>query len=208
MFFEKDYILRVIEQIGEFFRRLTELASRADQRAALDRFCRERCLCTLDGARALDTGTAAELMNETTRFLLSEVLYLDGMLLRADEEKTRSYLKALRLLSGLSGDGPLCMERSPRLKELAGLCRDEMTGEDDLACASFFMNGGRYDAMEDMIFFGAECEGNTKDRIARGLDMMYNARVMPDETLILGGLPREELESGIAELTHMLEEYQ
>ena len=206
MYFEKDYILRLIDMMADFFRGLMEKADRADREKALDAFCRERCGMPLDAARAMEYRTLEELLNEHARFYLSEALYMDARLLPEGEKKDISLLLALRLLSRLSQDDALAAARADRLRELTQLTKDSLAAEDYAACAEFFLYGGRFADMEDMIFLAAETAEYPERYIRAGREMLLNILTLPDEALILGGLPREEARQSLADLSAMAED--
>ena len=50
MAFQRDYVLRLIERMGEFFRRLCEMADDAEKKKKLDSACRDQCGLSLDAA--------------------------------------------------------------------------------------------------------------------------------------------------------------
>ena len=205
MYFEKDYILRIIDMMAEFFRRLLELASKADQEEALNAFCMERCGLSLDAAKKMDIATLRELLSEQACFYLSEALYMDSKLQSAGPAQERSADLSLRLLATLSQDETLCAARAERLKELVKLIQSSLTPEDYIACARFFETGLRFDYMEDMIFLAAENSDNPKSVSEQGLDLFYMARTLPDEVLIMGGLPKAELNRSIQDFKRLTE---
>ena len=43
MYFQRDYILRMIEMLGEFMRKILDLARDADAQAELDEVSRKAC---------------------------------------------------------------------------------------------------------------------------------------------------------------------
>ncbi|MBQ8080614.1 MAG: hypothetical protein IJ240_01810 [Clostridia bacterium] len=202
MYFEKDYILRVIDMMGEFFARLLALADRADQQATLDGFCRERCGLSLNVALELDERTLKTLLDEKRLFLLSEALYLEAQLIPVAEEKARrrAARQALLLLSGLFEDDSVARARSPRLKELTDALRDWLSPEECLQCARFFLNGEALTDCEDMIFLAVEGSRDPGYYVTQGLALLYAMRALPDETLVLGGMPREDVERAIIDL--------
>ena len=204
MYFEKDYILRVIEMIGQFLSRLKEKTLLADQLAELDQLCREHVGLTLEAGRTLSEDTLHDLLDHQAVFILSEVLYIDSAMIdwtdrdQADE----SAMKSLRLLASLYEEDELAELRSQRLKELSTRLREYMSAADYLDCARFFLNGGFYSDTEDMVFLAVEnaSDGEKEYYRTHGLSLLYNMRVLPDDTLLPGGMSRAEINESIVDL--------
>ena len=76
MYFQKDYVLRVIEQFGFFFRRLKEKLELTEQLKDLGAFSREKIGMTPEAALALKDETLNGLLDARAIFLLTEVLFI------------------------------------------------------------------------------------------------------------------------------------
>lgn len=201
MAFQRDYVLRMIEMMGEFFRRLGELLDEKEQLRALNDACREQCGLSLDAALALSVETLEGLLPPHGLMMLSELSYLQAQLPSRDEEKRRALLlRTLRLLCALSGEEALCLERSARLRELMDACGDALTEEDYLGCARFFMAGEHFEHGEDALFLGAEIARDLRVYSLRGVALLRRLLLLPDSTLIPGGLPREDVLRAIGDL--------
>lgn len=201
MAFQRDYVLRMIEMMGEFFRRLGELLDERERISALDGACREQCGLSLDAAFALSEETLEGLLPPHGLLMLSELHYLQAQFTLRDEEKRQGLLlRALRLLSALSSEETLCLERSERLKELMDGCADILTEEDYLRCARFFMAGEHFDHGEDALFLGVEIARNRDVYILQGVALLRRLLLLPDSTLIPGGLSRADILRAIDDL--------
>jgi len=205
MYFEKDTVLRIISMMGEFFRSLMARADEKDRLAELDRFSREYGGIPLKALETLPTDTVRGLSNDLGRLYLAEALYMDGQLkaLHDDELKEALWLKSLRLLSTLYGLNDVPQLMGERMRLMTDAARESMTAEDLLDCGRFYLYGGRYADCEDMVFLAA---GMSEDReIGRGCESLLKQMVpVPNGELVLGGLPREELERSICDLNEML----
>ena len=207
MYFQKDYVLRVIEQFGFFFRRLKEKLELTEQLKDLGAFSREKIGMTPEAALALKDETLNGLLDARALFLLTEVLFILARLTEGkDPDRAGEIdLRTLRLLSSLHGEDELAAVRSGRLRELACRLRDAMSPDDFLACARFFLNGGYYADTEDMVFLAAQ----TSDKahrdyyVQQGLALLYNMRVLPDDVLLPGGMSRQDIGESIADLRKM-----
>ena len=204
MYFEKDYILRVIEMIGQFLSRLKEKTLLADQLAELDQLCREHVGLTLEAGRTLSEDTLHELLDHQAVFILSEVLYIDSAMIdwKDRDQADESAMKSLRLLASLYEEDELAELRSQRLKELSTRLREYMSAADYLDCARFSLNGGFYSDTEDMVFLAVEnaSDGEKEYYRTHGLSLLYNMRVLPDDTLLPGGMSRAEINESIVDL--------
>ena len=67
MAFQRDYVLRIIEMMGEFFRKIGERMDRREQLLALDEMCRDQCGLSLKAAFALKEETVQDLLPEKLR---------------------------------------------------------------------------------------------------------------------------------------------
>lgn len=201
MAFQRDYVLRMIEMMGEFFRRLGDLLDEKEQMRALNDACREQCGLSLDAALALSVETLEGLLPPSGLMMLSELSYLQSQLPARDEEKRQALLlRTLRLLCALSGEEALCLERSARLRELMDACENDLTAEDYLACARFFMAGEHFEQGEDALFLGAEIARDPRVYVLQGVALLRRLLLLSDSVLITGGLPREDVLRAINDL--------
>lgn len=201
MAFQRDYVLRWIELMGEFFRRLYQLTNEKERDAALNAACRDQCGLSLDSAMALSPDSLIELLPPQALLAVSEFLYMRAKVVVKDMAlKDRLLLRSLRLLSALHEEETLCCERSLRLKELMDDCGEQMTPEDYLACARFFLSGEKYMYCEDAIFIAVEEAREKEDIILQGTEMLNKMLALPEGALLSGGMTRQEILESIDDL--------
>lgn len=201
MSFQRDYILRMIEMMGEFFRRLGDMMDEREQLGALDALCREHCGVPLDTARELSMETLSDLLTSQARFVLSEILFLRAqVLVNKDDQKAEDLLRCTHLMLTLCNDISFCSERSARLKELLSLCADSLTADDYLNAARFFMTGEHYDDCEDMIFLSVQCARDTHFYTLEGMALLTRMRLLPEDSLLPGGMSRADVDRAINDL--------
>lgn len=201
MAFQRDYVLRIIEMMGDVFRKLGEMLDERERMQALDRICRDQCGLSLQAAFALKEDTVKELLPPQTLFLLSEITYMQAEWQADEADRDAHYYRALRLLSALSGEDAVCEARHQRLQELMQRCREDLTAADYLACARFFMAGGKFDDGEDAVFHAVEAAGNEPgEYLLAGRALLIEILSLSDQALVLGGLPRNEVFDAIHDL--------
>lgn len=202
MAFQRDYVLRIIEMMGDFFRKIGERMDRREQLQALDEMCRDQCGLSLKAAFALKEETVQDLLPEQTRFMLSEITYLQSMLLSDEDARQAHFLRALRLLSALWEEENICEARYGRLLELMESCDAELQAQDYLNCARFLMAAEKLDDGEDAIFHAVEMaqEDEKREYIISGKALLIGLLSFSDRALILGGLPRDEVFQAINDL--------
>jgi hypothetical protein len=208
--FQRDYILRLIEMIGNVARRVAELTDQLKYLHLLDDESRLNCGMPLKTLEELSSESLTEMLGTEPRLYASELLYLRAMEANVYwEQRDALLLKALRLLASLTEESLLCELRAPRLQELKLALLPQLAATDLFACAAFFESGGVYDCMEDALFqamdrLNAEAQtpcSQAKAELARkGAAMLRAAINASDETLALCGMSREELEQAALEL--------
>ena len=155
--FQRDYILRMIEMMGDLMRRVKELMDELAQMRLLEEVCRRQCGLPLSALESLSTESLTELLSPTPRLFASELIYLRATASPSLWEEGRMLrLKSLRLLLTLAQEGPLCELRAARVQALKLELMDLLLPEDLMACAAFLRQGGAYADMEDALFEAAE----------------------------------------------------
>ena len=194
MFFERDYILRMIQMMGDFFRRLTDMMSDMDRARAIDGECQKRCGMTFSAARGLSADSLIELLPSEARFVMSELCYIASQAAPLGEEEELRY-KSLRLLASLHRDRELCAARAARLAEIKEALLPRLTAMELCECARFFSEGESYAEMEDAIFQAADAAatGELGEVVDRGLWLLDGAAEATSEALALCGMTRGEL---------------
>ena len=196
-----DYVMRLIEMMGEFLRRLADMIDEKDRARALDEMCRDQCGLSMEAACALSEETLESLLPPQGLLMLSELTFARAQVMaREGEEKDLLLLRTLRLLCMLSDQEPMCVARCARLRELMDGCEPFLSAEDYIRCARFFMAGEHFDHGEDAIFLAVETADAPGDYIRRGLELLKGLLPLPDSALVLGGLPREDVTRAMEDL--------
>lgn len=201
--FQRDYILRMIEMMGDLMRRVKELMDELAQMRLLEEACRRRCGLPLSALETLSAESLTELLSPTPRLFASELLYLRATALPAPWEEGRMLrLKSLRLLLTLEEEGPLCELRAARVQALKLELADLLLPEDLMACAAFLRQGGAYADMEDALFEAAErCAPQERAACVRkGVCMLREAARAPAQDLAFGRTSAHELRLSAREL--------
>ncbi|MEG2206663.1 MAG: DUF6483 family protein [Clostridia bacterium] len=201
--FQRDYVLRMIEMMGEFMRRVKDLMDEHSQLRLLDRACHQNCGLPLDTLEALSAESLCQLLAPTPCFVASELLYCRAtnftMPAEAADERL---LKSLRLLASLKEEGPLCELRAPRLREMKARLLPMLTAEDLMLCAEFFAQAEAYADMEDALFQAvdiARVEELPGD-IAVGEALLQKAAKASEQALALAFTSGRELREAAREL--------
>ena len=141
--FQRDYILRMIEMMGDLMRRVKELMDELAQMRLLEEACRRQCGLPLSALETLSAASLTEMLSPTPRLFASELIYLRAMASPDLWEEGRMLrLKSLRLLLTLAEEGPLCELRAPRVQRLKVELLDLLLPEDLMACAAFLGRAG------------------------------------------------------------------
>ena len=217
---QRDYILRLIEQFGQFWAALVRLRRDGQHREALaliDQGLRQ--FLGLDAA-AIDALSADELIGlvglgyspRLGRGWLIDRLTVLGLLLREEGEGRDATgdrdrgddraLKALQVcLAALAegvGDAPRAVEAiEPLLARLAG---HELPSATMDRLWQHYERAGQFAKAEDWLFTLLDDDGAPDDLVARGLAFYGRLGTRDDRELLLGNLPREEVAAGEAEL--------
>lgn len=200
MIYEKDYILRLIQLMGEFLRKLKEAASDVLFDAGLDLFLRENAGISLPAADALD---APSIIGMTT--LRGRLAVFLGLVSRAERggiDAQDWQVKALRLLISLREEDEVCRALEDEIYTLLKETADVLDTPCMLAAAEMLRSAGRYDRMDSAAFFLWEGLPD-KDRDAwRGAirDLYAPLDLLTDEALVRGGLSRDEKDESLRAL--------
>lgn len=216
---QRDYILRMIEQVGQFWAALLQRARAGQHREALgliDRTCRQAL--GFDGA-LLESCTADELIGlvrlghapRRGPAWLAERLAMLALLLRGEADTRRALGDAARAddrarkavaaaLAALAED-PAAARAAETIDALAPQLRAS-GAPPDLADAlwAHYERAGRFARAEDWLFTLLDAAPAPPDLLARGLAFYARLAARDDRTLDAGDLPRDELAAGLAEL--------
>ncbi|MBE5794861.1 MAG: hypothetical protein E7323_09320 [Clostridiales bacterium] len=203
--FQRDYILRMIEMMGDLARKVAQLMEELEYLHQLDDASRLHCGMPLKALEDLSHESLLEMMAPEPRLYASELLHLRAMERSVQwDYRDRLLLKSLRLLASLTEESVLCEIRAPRLRELKAAVLPMMTTQDFFQCACFFNEGDCYDEMEDALFQGTEAaqdEANRKWIVEEGCHLLREAsHNATDTALAYCRMTREELNQAAQEL--------
>lgn len=187
MYFQRDYILRMIEMIGEIAGRILDEAREEDARAELDEISRKTSGMPLKMLKTADVATLETLLSPEQRYLCAELLLIGAQVdarTQPDETINPARAQALLLLATLQNPDYL-----PRACDRAHAAMEEMldffTPVELTALAALFERGGRFAAAEDALWAA-------EDR--KALAAFYRRMLaMDDAALCAGNLPHEEI---------------
>lgn len=198
MLFQKDYILRMIEMMGDVMRRISEMIDDIQRMRLLEELCREHCGLTLAAAEGLSLESLCDMLDPAPRFALSELIYIKAQRVPGDPEAHEdALLKSLRLLLSLRDNGPLCEARAERALALEDELLPALDASDLLALAEFFSEAERYADMEDALFRALERADDACGCYRRGLALLENARRAKPEALAFARMTERELEQSV-----------
>jgi hypothetical protein len=204
MDFERDYILRMIQMMGDFMRRIAEKMDDFERGRMLDEESRRLCGVPFAAGESMDGESLIGLLPPVPRMMMSELLFIKARTASdlAWGEGDALMLKSLRLLSSLHGEPRLCELRAGRLIELKEAVLSSLTAGDLMDCARFFAQAERYDAMEDALFQARDgLAGEARAAAAaEGAELLRRAAKAPERTLALCGMTGRELREAAREL--------
>jgi tetratricopeptide (TPR) repeat protein len=213
----EDYVLSWIKR---FVRMLAEIAGlvKADQHQAarekIDKALREMLGLSSDAVYSMNEGEimARLALGEPTQLVRDKCVLLAALLEQLglacasqgrDEESQACFLKSLQIMLGIQmrlNSGPM-PDHAPRIDELADrLWKSTRSIRIDATLMLHYEQTGQYAKAEDALF--SLLEGAPGNRDAMEMGTAFYERLLPleDASLAEGGLPREEVEAGMAEL--------
>jgi len=203
VFFQKDYVLRMIEMMGDLMRRVGEMLNDLERFRLLSDACREHCGMDLKAAEKLSLESLIELLSPHPRWVMSEIFYIQAMKTSlAPEERELLLYRSVRLLLSLKSDSLLCELRSEKLRECLREAKHLLTSRDQMDSAAFFIQAEQFDHGEDALFTalnGAAPEEYAQF-LAEGEGLMQTCLLYPRARLSAGGLPYEEVKDCLQSL--------
>lgn len=213
-----DYVLRLMAQFARALAHVLGLSRRRDYPAALvaidealDQLLGLKLGAVLDLSEAqllaaLTLGGSAAEEGRARAAFLAALLREAGAIHAAQDRLTEGYacrLKALHLLLAL-----LLHDRDaslpPYAPPVAGLVADlgdyVLPVETNRLLMHYYEQVEAYDKAEDALFEALAVEPGNPDLLAAGLAFYDRLWQQDDEALVAGNLPRDEVESGRAEL--------
>lgn len=201
--FQHDYILRMIEMMGDLMRRVKELMDELSQMRLMDEACRRHCGLPMRALESLSAESLIELLAPTPRLFASELLYTRATAFSLPlEDERAAKLASLRLLISLWEEGPLCELRAARAQALKRELLPLLTAGDLMLCARLLFGGGAYADMEDAVFEAAEA-ARPQERpryLAGGEALLRRAAKAGEKELALARTSSGELRLAAREL--------
>lgn len=203
MDFQRDYILRMIQMMGDLMRRIYEKLEDWQRGKMLDEACREFCGMSLETGEALDVESLTDMLAPIPRFMMSELLAAKAEAIAlpvGDAELLK--LKALRLLASLHSEGQVCDLRTERLVQLKSMVAEALNAQDLMQCARFFSQAEQYDEMEDALFQALaleEGEVRERDRL-EAITLLRQASKATERALAQSNMTGHELRESAREL--------
>ncbi len=196
MFFQKDYVLRMIEMMGDFMRRIGELLDDLHRLRLLDDACRQHCGMDLNAARKLSVESLIDLLAPQPRLMMAEILYIQAMRTTLTEEEREQLLyRAARLLLSLRGESLLCELRHERLSECLEKAQELLTARDKMDAAAFFVQADQFGKGEDQLYeaLDAAAPEECASYLDEGEALLNECLAVPPKRLEDGGLPYNEV---------------
>jgi len=213
----EDYILNWIKRYVQWLAEIVGLVKSEDHQGALRRIdLALRALLELspDSVTSLTEGEILarltlgdppQLVQEKC-VVLAAVLQQLGIVCLAQQRADAArdcFVKALHLVLGLRLRGapaPLA-EYAPNVEELAERLKPFVVPPHSWAALMLFRErDGRFAKAEDALFALLEAAPDSLNAVEMGIGFYDRLRVLSDEVLAAGDLPRPEVEAGLAEL--------
>jgi len=162
-------------------------------------------------AKGLSVETLTDMLTPERRMALCELILMETERFehRLDSDDIlEARRRALLLLCTIDID-EIAALRAPRAKEIFSLCAEACTPADTAAVLRFLRAGGAYAAAEDVLFLQLHSYGWPEDvraLVSEGEAFYTSLLAETDDTLMQGGLPREEVLQGQAALAALASE--
>ena len=201
MYFQKDTIMRMIEQLGAAYRRLMEMLDDIEAGDELDRSYRQLTGLNRASCSGLPVQALADMLPEDQRLAVAEltVLEADRFAHRLDiDEALALRCRALALLCTIQND-TIAELRAGYARKLFDSCNEALSSEAAEPLLRFLTLGSAYADAEDALFillddFGAPAE--LEKVLTAGRALYIDLLRLPDAALEKGGLPRAEALEG------------
>ena len=212
MYFQKDYILRMIEMFGKLFEDLVNRTEWADALHEIDQIALKACGLPASMLLGVDPEDIRGLLSDLQRYFAAELLMIELAVQRrfmTEDELFPREVQILEILATLE-EVDYVIPACDHVWRIVGEC-DEYDGplRVDLliAIAGLFERGGQYDHAEDMLYAVMErvkenAEADLTTEAVKEMIRSFYQRLlkMDDRALLAGGLPRDEVEEGMREV--------
>ncbi|MDR0929517.1 MAG: DUF6483 family protein [Oscillospiraceae bacterium] len=198
MYFQKDYVLRMIEMLGELVRRIGEMTREADARGEVNEIAERACGLPIGLLIAADAASLPEMLGEAQRYLAGQLLliHLEIEARKAPEEDLAPIrAQALSVFATLTEPDYLLPAADAAARLLPEMA-DQLPLETLVSVAGLLERAGLYAPAEDAHFAALERGG----AIQPATEFYARLALLPDAALVQGGLPRAELAEGLEAL--------
>jgi len=195
MYFQRDYVLRMIEMMGEMVRRICSIAREADARQELEEICQKASGMPMAMLRTEDPDTLAELLSDAQRYLAAELLVIDMEISRRtkmEEELLPVREQALRLFASLQ-EPDYALPACEPVRELLGGFYDQLPLEPLLRAAGLLERGGAYADAENALFAALPLSPRARGEAEAFYDRLEKLK---DHELLAGNFSRAEIAEG------------
>lgn len=195
MYFQKDYVLRMIEMMGELIGRIFSMARQADAEAELSEISQRACGLPLKMLLEGDADTLSSLLDDPQRFLAAELIMIQIEILRRaqNDDSLLPYRQQALMLYASLHNPDYILPACDRARTIAEDNLGALSVEALMASASLFERGDIFTAAEDAWYAAAE-----QDACAKPQALAFYSRLeaLPDDALLAGGFTRAEIEEG------------
>ena len=199
MFFQRDYVLRMIEMLGELIRRICSILREADARQELDEISGKACGMPMAMLRTTEPEPLTELLGEAQRYLVAELLLIDMEISRRTQMEDALLpvrIQAISIFASIT-DIDYVLPACDRVAKLLEGFLDELPLEVLLLAAGLSERGGRYATAEDALFAALSLSPVVRDEA----EAFYGRLgALSDQALLEGNFSRDEIAEGLAAL--------
>lgn len=195
MYFQKDYILRMIEMVGKLFERI--LANHNDSQAMqeLDEIAQKACGLQISMLRGISPEELQGPLAEAQRYFAAELLTIEMEVKKrtmTDDMLLPRRIQILSIYASLK-EMDYLLRACDNAAHLTDGYLDQLPPPLLVDLSVLFERGGQYGHAEDMLYAAMAQAGQVKPQIAT-----FYARLatLSDGALLAGGLPRAEIEEG------------
>lgn len=199
MFYQKDYVLRMIEMLGDLMRRIKSIIKDSVATTELDQVARRACGLPLEALRTWDAHLLRDTLEEPQRYLAAGLLLIDIEVqarTKTDDALLPVYIQALALFASLREVDYML----PAAHQSAAIVRMHLASLPAatlLASAALFEAAGQFDAAEDALFTAVATDPAYKEE-ARAFAARLST--LSEEALQAGGLSHAEVTEALQAL--------
>ncbi len=199
MYFQRDYVLRMIEMMGEMMRRLGDMLDELDARGELDDVARRALGMPMQMLRTATPDTLQGMLDEPQRYLAAQLLLIDIRIserTQTNDDLLPLYTQSLLLFASLT-DADYAIAACDQTERILRDWLFALPAAALTATAALLERASRLSPAEDALFAALEQDPGTCDAL---LSFYTRLDALPDAELRTGGLTRAEIAEGRAAL--------